>query len=74
MEIENKAQVKTGDKFGLIGWWVNKNLTDSPNLIYVADPEDGVPGPDRVIFVYFGKNKPTTDEMRNLITSTVFRW
>lgn len=25
------TQVKTGDEFGMIGWWVNRNLDDSIN-------------------------------------------
>lgn len=74
MENENKgAQVKTGDDFGLIGWWINKDLNDPLNPLFVEAPEDKVPGASkRLIFVYFGKNKPTTDEMRALIESIDF--
>lgn len=76
MGNENKgAQVKTGDQFGIIGWWVNKDLNSPLNPLHIDDPEDIVPGINkRKIFVYFGENKPTIDEMRVLIESTDFRW
>lgn len=65
------TQVKTGDKFGLAGWWVNTDLSSKINPIRVEYPEDEVAGKtQRFVFVYFGEIKPTKEQMKNLIDST----
>ena len=68
------TQVKTGDEFGIKGWWINKNLNGSQNPYYVDDTKEIVSSRanKREIFVYFGENKPTQDEMRSIIESTKF--
>ena len=68
-------QVKTGDKFGAIGWWVNRNLADTHNLICIEDPDDVVPGlTARLIFVYFGTERPTDKQMKILIDSVPYKY
>jgi hypothetical protein len=70
-ENERRTQIKSGEKFGIVGWWVNKDLTDARNPILVEDPEDKASHDNhRLIYVYFGKKKPTKDEMKVLIEST----
>ena len=67
----DKTQVKTGDKFGTIGWWVNRNLADTHNPIYIEYPDEEVPGSlERLIFVYSGTERPTDQQMKTLIDNT----
>jgi len=66
-------EVKSGDKFGVCGWWVNKDLAHPKNLLLIEDSEDKVPGSThRLIYVYYGETKPSTDQMKELIKNTVF--
>ena len=46
-------EVKTGDKFGARGWWVNKNLDATENPLWIEDPEDEVPGKTRRLMRVF---------------------
>lgn len=68
MNPSKGTQVKTGDKFGIIGYWINKDQTHPIPITYVPDPSDIVPGAnDRLIYIYFGKTKPNPAEINFLI-------
>lgn len=71
MNIQNPdrgQQVKTGEKFGIVGYWVTKNNQDPYPCIFIPNPQDGVPssGGHRAVFIYFGKVKPSEQEIMQL--------
>ncbi|MGC1181529.1 hypothetical protein [Legionella sp.] len=73
MNIDDKkgTQVKTGEKYLFEGYWVHKDLSD-PNPLYYIDVLEGVPEyhGKRAIFVYYGMQKPTKEEMDELIKNS----
>ena len=63
-------KVKTGDKFGIKGWWVNKDLSDPDPIIWIDDIDDEVPSQiKRYHYFYVGntEKKPTPDEAKKII-------
>lgn len=62
------TQVKTGEKFGFAGYWINKDQTHPIRILYEPNPEDIVPGiTEDLVFIYYGSTKPTPLEVSTLI-------
>ncbi|MBA2656433.1 MAG: hypothetical protein H0U70_05545 [Tatlockia sp.] len=61
-------EVQSGDQFGLIGYWINRDQTHPIRLIYESDPEALVPIiTEKLVFIYFGKTKPSPLEISAII-------
>lgn len=63
--------VQSGDKFGFVGYWVNRNQGHPIRILYIHDPELLVPRiTENLIFIYFGKTKPTPLDISTLIAES----
>ena len=63
------TQVRTGDKFGIAGYWVNKDLMHPIHQLYVFDPDEKVPGVMSTLdFIYFGPKRPGPLDISLLIS------
>ncbi|USQ15274.1 hypothetical protein J2N86_15035 (plasmid) [Legionella lytica] len=64
------AQVKSGDLFGIDGFWVNKDQNHHEAIVE-AEASDQVPGHSgasgRLIYIYWGKTRPTPEEIDSLL-------
>ena len=62
------TQVSTGDRFGIVGYWINKDQTHPIRMLYESNPEDRVPGvTEKLVFIYYGEKKPSALEISTLI-------
>ena len=67
-------QVKSNQKFSMEGYWVNRGNKD--DILYIDNVairhKDKVPdsGGNRLVYIYFGKEKPTEEESEELINNT----
>lgn len=68
--LQRGTQVKSGDLFGIDGFWVNTDQTHH-EAITEAKAEDQVPGHSgfsgRLVYLYWGKTKPTPEEIDSLL-------
>ena len=60
--------VVSGEKFGLEGYWVNKDQRHPVRILYELDPEKRVPSvTEKLEFIYAGKTKPSPLKISTLI-------
>jgi hypothetical protein len=69
--MSNHYFVKTGDKFGIKGWWININKIApfEDHCDFISDPEEIVGGGEgsRSIWVYFGLERPSFTEVEKFL-------
>ncbi|CDZ78210.1 hypothetical protein BN59_02518 [Legionella massiliensis] len=66
------AKVKSGEKFGLSGYWINKDQTHPVRILYEPNADDIVPGITQdLVFIYYGSTKPTPLEISTLIAESL---
>ena len=66
--------VVSGEKFGLAGYWVNKDQTHPVRILYEVDPEKKVPSvTEKLEFIYGGKTKPSPLKISSLIADCSHR-
>jgi hypothetical protein len=68
-ETTNRGtEVRSGQKFGLSGYWVNKNQTHPVRVVYEGNPDDIVPNiTESLRFIYYGTTKPSALDISTLI-------
>lgn len=64
------TQVKSGDLFGIDGFWINTDQIHHEAIIEV-EADDQVPGysgaSGRLVYIYWGKTSPTQEDVDSLL-------
>lgn len=70
-KTDRGTRVRTGEKFGIVGYWINQDQTHPVKSVYIDDPNKIAPGVTTALtFIYCGPKKPTPLEISTLISLT----